>query len=216
MKLSLISGEPIEEARDKGFFSYDVESKDMWAEKIKEAKDEFDVDFNTENDDSMDQQRTVEVEQSQWDHLGPVKFACEMYSAGGDWEFPLRYFRCELKDGYAKDLSKYSNPHFVFVPNGEQGNGQLTKSDKGKWVCPDSDYDDEEEERDEKKCWKSLKEYLKSLVDAEIKEVSESRQSLPESTCSPARRGTLQRYRQSVVLLGIPSHSKPQKLRHIA
>jgi hypothetical protein len=304
----------IEEARDKDFFSYDAESKDMWNEKIKEAKDEFNVDFNTENDDSMDQQRVIEIERG--GDKDPVKFACEMYSAGGDWEFPLRYFRCELKDGYVEGLSKYTNPHFVFVPNGEQGNGQLTKSDKGTWICPESDFDDEEELRDEKKCWESLKAHLQELAKKEISEarkrfqldpgaqeeiaalakkqqgeqtrtnvswwnsLSEQEKAtiiakrkatqaktltaqaperekasertkqakkhakfglqaeqpktlaqrdqkavqatharnrkLHESTCSRARPTILQRYRQSVVPLGIPSHSKPQKLRHIS
>ena len=169
MKLRLIA-----EKQDKDFFTYPHETNSMWDEKIKEAKDEFDVDFNTENDDSMDQQRIVDIEQNQWEHVGsseygPVKFACDMFSAGGDWEFPLFYFRCELKDGHAKDLM--TQDHFVFVPNGEQGNGQLTKSDKGNWACPDSDFDDAEEKRDEKKCWESLKEYLKELVDEKIKEV---------------------------------------------
>jgi hypothetical protein len=163
MKLRLI-------AEKKDFFSYKTEADDMWSKKIKEAKDKFCVSFDTENDESIDQQRIIKIEQDHWDHLGPVKFACEMYSAGGDWEFPLYYFRCELQDGYAQGLSKYSAPHFVFIPNGEQGNGQLTKS-KGKWFCPDSDYDDEEEKRDEKKCWESLKDHLKSLVDAEIEDI---------------------------------------------
>ena len=51
MKLRLIA-----EKQDKDFFTYPRETDNMWDEKIKEAKDEFDIDFNTENDDSMGQQ----------------------------------------------------------------------------------------------------------------------------------------------------------------
>lgn len=205
----------IDEETDKSFFSYDIEAKDMWGDKINDARDEFNVSFDTENDDTMDQQRTIRIEQDEWEHVGKVSFACEMYSAGGDWEFPLRYFRCELKNGHAKGISKYSNPHFVFVPNGEQGNGQLTKSDKGKWVCPDSDYD-EEEKRNEKQCWDSLKEYLQELVDDEIKKVQSNHQSLPESTDNHASQGKLRPSHQSLVMPSILScQTVPRKLRHI-
>lgn len=188
----------IDEEYDKDLFDYNSVSKEMWDEKISDAKKEFEVDFSTENDDTVDQQKTIEVDDT--------KFACEMYSAGGDWEFPLRYFRCQLKDGYAGGLSKYSNPHFVFIPNGDEGNGQLEKSDKGKWSCPNSDCD-EEEKRDEDKCWDSLEKYLKDLV---------KNQTLPESTCSRALSSTPKRSRRSLVTLGIPSQRKTQKLRHIS
>lgn len=204
----------LEEERDRDFFNYMTVADDMWAEKVKEAKDEFGVNFDCENDDSMDQQREIKIERG--GDKDPVKFACEMYSAGGDWEFPLRYFRCELKDGYVDGLSKYSNPHFVFVPNGEQGNGQLTKTDKGEWVCPDSDFDDSEELRDEKKCWDSLKDHLDGLVKKEIKEAHARNRKLHESSCNRASQGIVRRYRQSLVTLGIPSHRKPQKLQHIS
>jgi hypothetical protein len=200
----------LDEGKDKDFFDYTSVSKDMWSDKISDAKDEFGVSFDTENDDTMDQQREIKIDRGDKD---PCKFACEMYSASGDWEFPVRYFRCELKDGYIQGISKYSNPHFVFVPNGDQGNGQLKKSDGGKWVCPDSDFDDEDGLRDEKKCWDSLKDHLEGLTK---KEIEESRRILPEATCSRASRGILRRYRQSLVTLGIPSHKQAQKLRHIS
>jgi hypothetical protein len=152
------------ESKDE-IFTYDDSEKELWANKISDAQDESGVTFDTENNDSMDQQRTIRIGDKSSKALENTSFACEMWSAGGDWEFPVRYFKCQLKKGYAKGLNQYGDPHMVFIPDGKQGNGQLTKSDKGKWVCPESGFEDDDDKRDEKKCWASLKKHLQGLVD---------------------------------------------------
>lgn len=91
------------------------------------VRKKFNVNFDTENNDS------IEIEDA--------KFYCEMWSAGGDWETPLLYFKCQIKSGYVPGMSTSTNPFFVFVPNGKQGNGHLIKNDD-KWVCPDADGSD--------------------------------------------------------------------------
>lgn len=150
----------IAESKDKDFFTYQSINDKMWNDEIEEAKNEFGVNFNTENNDSMDDREVVKIDDAE--------FACEMWSAGGDWEFPLRYFKCQLKSGYVSGRSTYTDPHFVFIPNGKQGNGHLVK-DGDKWICPDADGNDvDEEARDEDKCWDSLKDYLRELVDKNI------------------------------------------------
>lgn len=145
---------------DDDIFSYDTVADDMWANKIKEAREKFSVSFDTENDEFVDQEKTIKIGNGD----GLTEFACKMYGAGGDWEAPLRYFRCQLKKGHAEGLSIYGDSHFVFIPNGEEGNSQLIKSDKNKWVCPDADSD--VDKPNDKKCWESLNDYLHKLVDS--------------------------------------------------
>lgn len=154
-----------ESKKDKHFFSYKELADDMWRDKLKEKRDEMDINFDTENDDAI-VQREVEIDQNQWEHT-KCKFKCELRSAGGDWESPVLYFRCELVDGYAKGLSKYGDPHFVFIPSKEDGNN-LVKGKKGGWTAPESET---KTRGNEWKAWAALKKYLKKLVDDEIAEV---------------------------------------------
>lgn len=138
---------------NKNIFDYQEIANKMWREKTDEARDMCNISFDTENDESIESKNI---------DIGENKFACEMRSAGGDWEYPLRYFRCQLLDGYADGRSKYTDPYFVFIPNDKEGNGQLVKRD-GKLWCPDADEKVDESLRDENKCWDSLEEYLDQI-----------------------------------------------------
>jgi hypothetical protein len=161
MKLRLLT-------EDKEFFGYDAISKPMWDEKFKEAKKEFGVSFSLENDDTI-VERVITIPQKQWES-SKCTFHCQMRKGGGDWERPSIYFRCQLWDGYAFELSQYHNPYFCFIPNKEQGNLHLLGS-KGNQTSPNNDSGLDDIEPDERKCWASLNDYLKELVDKEIKEV---------------------------------------------
>jgi len=154
-----------ESKKDKHFFSYKELGNDMWRNKLKEKRDETGINFDTENDDAITQ-REITIDQNQWEHT-KCKFKCELRAAGGDWESPVLYFRCELVDGYAKGLSTHSNPHFVFIPNKDDGNN-LVKGMKGGWTAPDNEA---KTRGDERKAWVALNKYLKKLVDDEIAKV---------------------------------------------
>jgi len=94
-----------------------------------------------------------------------------MCQAGGDWEIPVYYFKCQLIDGYAFNLGKYRNSFFIFIPGKTEGNYHLlpSKTD-GEWKAPDNSHYKKgiDPEASKPDCWKSLNIYLKKLVDLEI------------------------------------------------
>jgi len=150
-------------------FEYDDLIKEMWREKLSEAKKEFNIDFSDENDEDV-AERVITIDQNQWEHT-KCRFNCQLRSAGGDWQNPLLYFRCQTIDGYAKGHNTYSDSqHFIFIPDKKQGNSHLTKTKSG-WSAPDHEGSKDEDKPNERQCWKSLKEYLTKLVEDEIKAV---------------------------------------------
>lgn len=163
MKLRLIA------ETEEPFFAYQPIANDMWNEKVHEAQKKFDISFSTENDDDIGQ-REIKIDQDHWDHT-TCKFKCELRAAGGDWQNPLYYFRCQIVDGYADKLSVYSDPYFCFIPGVKEGNPHLAKTKNG-WSAPDHDSGkDDELEPNERECWASLKKYLEKLVNDEIQNV---------------------------------------------
>lgn len=166
MKLSLLW-----EAKGPADFDYDNIAKRMWQDKLAEAKKEFKITFDTENDEPLSN-RIITIPQSQWD-FAKCRFKCELRSAGGDWEHPVLYFRCQLIDGYARDLTKSGDSQFCVIPKQKDGNPHLVKTKSGKFGAPNNNDISREdvEERDEPAAWKFLERHLKELVDAEIAEV---------------------------------------------
>lgn len=170
---------------DGGFFSYDNMSKDMWRDKVHEAKKQFKILFDLENDYTVKKQRKITIPQSYWEHID-CTFKCELFSAGGDWEEPVYYFRCQIVKGYALDVATYRNSHFVYIPGKKEGNYHLLPSGSKnyQWAAPNNDtyHKGIDPERNERDCWKALEMYLKDLVEKEIDKIEMERalRSSPE------------------------------------
>jgi hypothetical protein len=164
MKLRHINNTIVEKKND--FFTYVELSKDMWREKINDEQDAVGIHFDLENDDGVTQ-REIIVDQDHWEHT-KCKFRCELCKAGGDWQSPVIYFRCQLRDGYArrndKDMYTSGDSHFIYIPAKHDGNINLEKTEKG-WSAPDSDC---KTKPNEYKAWQALKKYLRKLVDDAI------------------------------------------------
>ena len=66
------------------------------------------------------------------------------------------------------------NSYFVYIPGKTEGNNHLQLNSKDIWCAPnDNSYKDGIDPKpDEKKCWNSLKDYLKLLVDKEIEKIN--------------------------------------------
>lgn len=163
---------------DTDFFSYFQITKELWSDLLKDAKKEFKIYFDNENNDTKKVQRKIEIPQNEWEHTKCI-FNCELFAAGGDWEHPVFYFRCQLDQGYALNLTKYGKSHFIFIPGKTQGNYHLVPTDKGEWRAPSDETHKKgiDPEPNEKKCWDSLKEYLKSLVEKEIERIKLKREN---------------------------------------
>lgn len=165
------------ESRDKHFFNYKDLSEEMWHKKIKEAQDKYKVHFDLENDYDI-AQREVDIPQDEWEHFKHVKFRCELYSAGGDWEDPVLYFRCQLRDGYARDLHK--DDCFIYIPCQAEGNTNLVQGKNDEWhASTDDDHRESKTKADTKpneyKAWQGLKKYLSKLVKDEIEQIRKNR-----------------------------------------
>lgn len=166
----------LQEKTNKDFFDYSQAASKMWNNILIKAKKEFGVYFDTENNDSIKEQRVIDIPQDQWEHT-ECKFRCELFQAGGDWEVPIYYFRCQLVKGYAYNLGTYSTSHFIYIPGKEEGNDHLW-FEKDKWHAPNNDGYKKgiDPEPDKRKCWESLKIYLKDLVDLEIEKIRSERE----------------------------------------
>ena len=176
---------------DPNFFQYGQIASRMWRDITVQAKKDFKVWFDQENDDVYKrQERVIVIPQNQWDHT-ECKFKCRLHQAGGDWENPVFYFRCQIVSGYAghivkgqyRKLSQYSgenNGCFVFIPGKTQGNYSLIPNSKGDgWIANDGDkhkkgIDPENNDRD---CWKALKQYLTKMVQMEIDNIQSQRET---------------------------------------
>ncbi len=157
------------ETLDKLQFNYEQLASKMWRELLSEAMKTFKVRFDTENDDGVDSAKDITILQKQWDFT-KCRFRCQLCQAGGDWEIPVYYFKCQLLEGYAFNLGKYRNSFFIFIPGKKEGNYSLVSKDGGEWHANvDGVYKKRIDPENSKiDCWKSLNLYLKKLVDIEI------------------------------------------------
>lgn len=77
---------------------------------LKEAGKKAGMSLYFENDDKV-VDRTVTVPQNCWEH-SKCRFKCQMRAASSDWQDSVIYFRCQLVEGYAINLSKYGDQSF--------------------------------------------------------------------------------------------------------
>ena len=174
---------------NNNFFDYSQIANRMWRDLTVQAKKDFKVWFDQENDDLYKkQERIIMIPQTEWDHT-ECKFKCRLHQAGGDWENPVFYFRCQLVSGYAghivkgefKSLRRFSgenNGCFIFIPSKTQGNYSLIPSKKdGEWKANHGDKHKSgiDPENNDRECWKSLKQYLTKIVQMEIEKVRTDR-----------------------------------------
>lgn len=169
--------------KDDDAFSYKNIADDMWRDLWSEASDHFKINFDWENNDSTKQKRTFTFTRKEKDGFEhKYKFNCELWIAGGDWEYPCYYFKCQIVDGslYGDDngpelpfpgsISTYRKAHFILIPPKDGGNSRLVEREKsnGKTIMGaphNSDVKDEDiPELEPKKAWDWLEKYLSDLL----------------------------------------------------
>jgi len=164
------------EALNKLKFDYSRITNDMWQDGLHDAMKTSKIHFDTENNDTVDNPRDIIIPQKQWDTT-KCKFRCQLSQAGGDWQIPVYYFRCQLIEGYAFNLGKYRNSFFIFIPGKKEGNYSLVSKDGGEWYAADNSVYKEgiDPENSKTDCWKALQVYLKKLVDLEIEKIQQEK-----------------------------------------
>jgi hypothetical protein len=179
--------------KDKEIFDYHSIIEDAWDEPKRTAQDFQKIHFDFENDDSTGQKKTFYLKKNLRKDQ-PVKYEinAELFTAGGDWEMPVLYFRLEFTHDYgimkSDDWKKSHKPeyvwdlpkdigglyhNFVIIPPVEAGN-KLIKGDtkdKAEWYAyHNSEMSEEEQKRvslsdaDKLNSWKWLKELFEKLI----------------------------------------------------
>lgn len=139
-------------------FDYSSVKTDTWNEPIKQGKEFYKVNFDLENNDSTKEKKTLFFKKNLRKDQ-PIKYEinAELWKAGGDWEYPVMYFKIEITHHYGLKLNdeekkalkepkfpwdleneSWTNK-FVMIPPVEAGN-KLTKysdlaKDKYNWAA---------------------------------------------------------------------------------
>lgn len=185
--------------KDKPFFNYNEIADAMWSGLINKAHDHFNIYFDHENDEAAGSGKVFTVEVSRPpENIYPLKyeFKCRMHKAGGDWQEPSCYFRCQITSGsfydifgrYPGNIGTHKNSCFVVIPGISDGNSRLVAKDNGAGlVAMDHNYQQDPPELDERKAWKFLEDYLHTMVEDYITQVEAKRLSEKEKRTAMAK-----------------------------
>ena len=127
----------LSEKKDKEFLFFELE-KAIWNNLIKKEQKRagisFDMENNEPNGDIKEKKLDINIKASK-DNIYEYKILSQLYSAGGDWENPVTYFRCQ---NYEKNVDSNGwrlSGTFVYIPSHKEGNLNVVKNDKGNWVA---------------------------------------------------------------------------------
>lgn len=139
-------------------FNYSKEQSTLWDALLNQEKKRLDIHFNLENNDNVSDPKRIQLNvKGGFRKDEEYAVISQMFSAGGDWENPITYFRCELA------LGKNRKYKFIFIPSRRQGNQHLKKREDTGWMAMQSNTTTWSK-RDEKKLWNSLKIYAKKIA----------------------------------------------------
>lgn len=158
-------------AKKEDKFVYDDLIKNFWRELLLLEKDRVDMAFDLENNDSVGKSKDFEVDKI-FTTIGGAKYkykvTAQMMSAGGDWENPIRYFKCQCagKTEIRDEWGKYRKGKltFIYIPENSDGNEHLIKGDKKKWIA--STEESEYQKLEDKELWDALKKHCPKRIKA--------------------------------------------------
>lgn len=196
-----IAENTIKRKKDDEIFDYTSTIKDLWHDIIKKGKEFYSVNFDTENNDTTSEKKTFYFEKD-LRKKQPIKYEinAELWQAGGDWEYPVMYFKIELTNDYGLKRKEHEkkkefpwdvesavlDKKFIIIPPVKAGNKytELDKNKKYKYTAWDEDLlkeknIDEDDikitDSDKKKAWKWLEEKLGNAVDQRHEKLDESK-----------------------------------------
>ena len=140
-------------------FDFGDEKHTLWRKLLREEQKRLNIQFDEENDDSRDD-KTKEINLGIKEDLfkeDEYKVRAQIWSAGGDWESPVVYFRGQLF------LGKRALHKFIYIPSKKDGNRNLQKTDKGYNAADSEDYE-KITDADEKTLWKAFKDFATDLA----------------------------------------------------
>ena len=159
-------------------FAYGDEIRALWQNMLNKEQDRSNIHFDLENDDGYDV-KTKDLSFTAHDGEKQFRIKARICWAGGDWESPVCYFRCQYEDRgfYDRDKSWGNWSPFVktiIIP--EKNNANLKKGEKG-LVAKEAEEGAGSKDIDEKALWdemikiaeKRLKQYWDAYTDYEGK-----------------------------------------------
>lgn len=143
-------------AKKKEVFDYGSDIRSLWNNILNAEKKRVNISFDLENNDSKGKPRTIDLS---FEGRGEDQFRlkADMSWAGGDWESPITYFKCQIQTRYKTNRNKsgfgeWSNDYkCIIIPI--KGNNNLIKGDKFNYVSRDGE---EHQEADEKTLWEEV------------------------------------------------------------
>jgi hypothetical protein len=183
----------IDRDEDTEIFHYGSVINDIWHYKVRAAIDFQKINFDLENNDSLGKKKTIYITKNLRKDQ-PVKYEinAELCRAGGDWEYPVMYFKVEfhsdyfygkkpetktfiwdIKPEYEEKLKKC----YVIIPPVEAGN-TLIKDKNGYRAYQEEDFETPEIKREASITDDKIKQVWKWLIDTINKYVDDNHESL--------------------------------------
>lgn len=141
--------------KDLEEFSYGDSIRTLWDNMLRKEMDRANIHFDLENNDGWDI-KTKDIDFEHNDYQYRVK--ARICWAGGDWEAPICYFRCQIEDRMFFDRDRKWGrwgPKFKTIIIPEKGNLNLTDGEKGGKVARAAE-DSSKEEIKDNELWKEM------------------------------------------------------------
>lgn len=169
--LSFIEEAEVTKSTSKEDFSYNHIARDLWFDLVKKTCDKLKIYFDLENDDAVGSIYRMNVKISDKESM---TFSIKLCQAGGDWQLPTNYFRCQLlkSNVYGKgdliindnSIGTYKDSYFVLLP--PHGHGNYFVSKNGKSYPGENNKEDEKawkQFHNEKDAWSWVKDYISNI-----------------------------------------------------
>jgi len=124
------------QSKKENSFSYEDEHRALWRILISKEMERCGIRFDLENDyEVKSRMMDCDLKRNEDDEY-KYKVYAEMYEAGGDWECPNIYFRCQMYKKY-KNSRWSSGEKFVYIPkkNLNLKDGQAIHNDESVSEC---------------------------------------------------------------------------------
>lgn len=176
----------ISRKKDHNIFNYSKIINTEWRKIIQKAQKFQKINFDLENNDTTGQKKTLLITKNLRKDQ-PVKYEInlELCKAGGDWEYPVMYFKIEFTKDYGIIRSKHQKKYvwdlehtydglynnFVLIPGPEIN--KIVKVEKGYTAYTNDSIkelnldkkDIKLNEKDYKKAWKWIEELFEKLAE---------------------------------------------------
>lgn len=163
-------------------FNYNSIVGNLWQPAINAARKFYKINFDLENDESTKEKKVIHITGK---NQQKYKVRAELWKAGGDWEWPVMYFKIQFDNKYdiiscipekkpkhiwqLDDPKNVLNRCYVIIPPADAGN-KLVKTDSGWRAYQDDDIPADNKgiakvsEADMAMAWKWLEQYLTDAI----------------------------------------------------